>query len=114
MLDSCVGVANDLSLTFNSSKSAFLAIGKLAKQPIEPMSLGSGQIKRVDSLQYLDVTLTGGRSLGFNCATLKQSFFAACNCIHAHAKHLDEIVHLTLQESYGLSILTYAVAVAKY
>jgi len=56
-------------------------------------------IEWVDSLQYLGVTLTGGRSLGFNYASLKQSFFTACNCICAHAKHLDEIVHLTLQES---------------
>jgi len=78
------------------------------------MPLGSGQIEWVDSLQYLGVTLTGGCSLGFKCASLKQSFIAACNCIYAHAKHLDEIVHLTLPESYGLSILTYDVAVAKY
>jgi len=32
---------------------------------------------------------------------------------YAHVKPLDEIVHLTLLLSYGLSILTYAVAVAK-
>jgi len=36
ILDSWVGVANDLSLRFNLLKSACQAIGKLAKQPIEP------------------------------------------------------------------------------
>jgi len=37
---------------FNSLKYACL-IGKLAKQPIEPISLGSGQIELVDSLQLV-------------------------------------------------------------
>jgi len=77
MLDSGSRVANYLSLSFSSLTSACLVNEMLAKQPIEKMSLGSGQIKWVDSLQYLGVTLTGGRSFGFNCASLKQSFFAA-------------------------------------
>ena len=32
----------------------------------------------------------------------------------AHAKDLDEMVHLTLQESYCLPILAYAAAAVKY
>ena len=45
---------------------------------------------------------------------VSQSFFAACNSIYAHAKDLDEVVHLTLQESYCLPILTYAAVAVKY
>jgi len=44
MLDLCNRVANDLSLSLYSLKSTCLVIGKLAKQPIKPMSLGSGQM----------------------------------------------------------------------
>ena len=45
---------------------------------------------------------------------LKQNFFAACNCVYAHAKHLDEIIHVSLQESYCLPILIYASAAVRY
>ena len=114
MLNLCTSVANSLSLVFNTSKSMCIAIGKLAKLLTQPMSLGTGQIDWVDSIKYLGVTITGGTKLGFNNSLVKQNFFAACNCIYAKAKHLDEIIHLMLQESYCLSILTYAVAVIKY
>jgi len=52
--------------------------------------------------------------LAFNSSCVKQSFFAAFNSIYAHAKDLDEVVHLTLQESYCLPILTYAAVAVKY
>lgn len=35
------------------------------------------------------------------------------NCIYAKAKSGDELLHLTLQESYSLPILTYAIAAIK-
>ena len=38
----------------------------------------------------------------------------ACNCIYAYAKQLDEVLRLSLQESYCFPILTYAVAAIKY
>jgi len=114
LLNLCTNIANSLSLTFNTSKSMCLAIGKLAKLLTQPMSLGTGQIEWVDSIKYLGVTITGGAKLGFNASLVKQNFFAACNCIYAKAKHVDEIIHLMLQESYCLFVLTYAVAVVKY
>ena len=55
--------------------------------------------------KYLGVTLYGGKTLRFDCKTVIQSFFAACNCIYAQAKQLDEIIHVSLQESYCLPIL---------
>jgi hypothetical protein len=45
---------------------------------------------------------------------VKQNFFAACNCVYANAKHQDEIIHVSLQESYRLHILTYASAAVRY
>jgi hypothetical protein len=114
MLDNCVDTAEVLSLTFNASKSACLAVGKLARIPYEPMLLGTKHIDWVRSMNYLGVTLCGGNVLRFDCNVVRQKFFAACNCIYAHGKQLDEIIHLTLQESYSLPILTYAAASAKY
>jgi hypothetical protein len=51
--------------------------------------------------------------LSFDVVPVKQSFFSACNCIYSKAKDIDEIVNLSLQESYCLPVLTYAVATLK-
>jgi len=56
----------------------------------------------------------GGKSLAFDNSCVIQSFFAACNSIHAHAKDLEEVVHVKQQKSYCLSILSYAAAAVKY
>ena len=90
-----------------------MAIGQLNRIKLELMMLDSSPIEWVNSLKYLGVTIVGGRTLSFNSYIIKQSFFAACNCIYAHARNLNEIIHLTLQESYCLTILTHASAAIK-
>jgi len=67
-------------------------------------------------IQYLFITRmgAGGKSLAFDSSCVPQSFFAACISIYAHAKNLEEVVHLKLQESYCLPILSYAAAAVKY
>ena len=114
MLDVCVSIGDSVSLQFNASKSHCMAIGKMSKLVNEPMNLSSATIAWVTSVKYLGTTIMGGKLLAFNSSCVKQSFFAACNSIYAHAKDLDELVHLTLQESYCLPILAYAAAAAKY
>ena len=74
MVNLCTNVANSLSLTFNTSKSMCLVIGKQAKLLTQPMSLGTGHIEWVDSIKYLGVTITGGAKLGFNNSLVKQNF----------------------------------------
>ena len=64
----------------------------------------------VSTVKYLGVHIVSGRKLSFDITSVKQAFFAACNSVYEHAKNLDELVHLSLQESYCLPILTYAVA----
>jgi len=113
MLNVCVSICDSLSLQFNASKSHCMAIGKMSKFVNEPMSLGSASIAWIISVKYLGTTLAGGKSLTFNSSCVKQFFFAACNSIYAHAKDLDEVVHLTLQESYCLQILAYAAAAVR-
>ena len=67
----------------------------------------------VTSVKYLGIILMAANP-SFNSSCVKQSFFAACNSIYAHAKDLDEVMHLTLQECYCLPILTYAAVAVKY
>lgn len=114
MLDLCLSTSNLLALKFNANKSFCMAIGKHSKFAISPMLLGDDNVAWVHSIKYLGIKVTGGKSLMFDSDSIKQSFFAASNCIYAHAKHLDEIVHLSLQECYSLPILSYVVAALKY
>ena len=74
------------------------------------MQLDSHPIPWASSIKYLGVYIVSGSKLLFEIASVKQSFFAACNYIYAQAKSLDETLHLSLQESYCLPVLTYAVA----
>ena len=110
MLDVCVTTADMLSLKFNPLKSHCLAIGKYASFSLPSMLLDSNPIPWVSSIKYLGVYIVSGRKLMFDITPVKQSFFAACNCIYAQAKSLDETLHLSLQECYCLPVLTYAVA----
>jgi len=109
MLDTCVQISNELLLKFNANKSFCVAIGRLYNLVSDPMRLGSESIQWVSSIKYLGVTVCGGKSLSFDTALTKRSFFAACNCVFAQAKNVNELVHLSLQETYCLSVLTYAI-----
>jgi len=110
MLDVCVATADMLFLKFSPLKSHCLAIGKFASVSLPSMRLDSHPIPWASSIKYLGVYIVSGRKLLFDIASVKQSFFAARNSIYAQAKSLDETLHLSLQESYCLPVLTYAVA----
>jgi hypothetical protein len=114
MLNMCSDTASHISLEFNANKSYCLAIGNLSKLNIEPMTLGGTKIAWATSVKYLGVTIKLGNSISFDIDAVKQSFFRACNCVYAHARNLDEIIHLSLQESYCLPVLTYVTAALKY
>jgi hypothetical protein len=87
-------------------------VGKLVKNALQPMSVGINHTRLLDlfisirSTKYL-----GGKTLSFDCNIVRRNLFAARNCIYAHAKHLEKIIHLTLQGSYYLTILA---VVTKY
>ena len=53
--------------------------------------------------------IQGGKSISFSIDNVKRSFFAACNCVFASARYNDQLVHLSLQESYCRPILTYGI-----
>lgn len=51
--------------------------------------------------------------MSFNFYPIRRAIFVACNCVFAQARCRDEIIHLKLQESYCLPVLTCAVAALK-
>jgi Reverse transcriptase (RNA-dependent DNA polymerase) len=107
MLDVCVEVADVLSLKFNANKSYCIAVGKYFNKPVTDMNLGSSVIHWVDSIKYLGVYIRNGVALTFDTDAIRRSFFAACNCIFTNSRHCNELIQLSLQESYSLPILTY-------
>jgi len=61
-----------------------------------------------DRTRYLGVYLANSKSVKFDINPMKKSFYAACNSIFSHSQGTSELVLLSLQESYSLSVLMYA------
>jgi hypothetical protein len=113
MLKDCAHVGNVLALTFHAAKLYCMVVGKLAHLTSCSMFLGDVQLRRVSSITYLGIHAGGGKKLSLNVDPIRQAFFSACNCIYSQARCLNELIHLSLQESYCLPILTYAIASLK-
>ena len=74
------------------------------------MTLNGFNIEWVKTIKYLGTCIVSGKKLGFDIANVKRTFYAAFNSINSHANTWDEIVQLSLHESYCLPLLTYASA----
>jgi len=111
MLDQCSELACTLSLTFNVNKCHCIAIGKLCKTIISPMILSGKSVEWCSSIKYLGIHIVSHKTLKFDVNPLKRAFYAACNSIFMHGSAIDDIALLTLQETYSLSVLMYAVPV---
>jgi len=62
----------------------------------------------------MGVHIVGGKKLSFDIQALRRSFDAAFNNICSHTKTSEEVVQLTLHESYCLPLLTYATGAVSY
>jgi hypothetical protein len=109
MLDICHNVSSSLEFSFNCLKSHCICFGAMYKYRLEPMLLGNESINWVSQITYLGVRICGGRSLSFDLSATKQAFFSASSCIYANAKFNDQIIHLSLQETFCKPILTYGI-----
>ena len=58
----------------------------------------------------MGITFTGGKKWLVDVDVIKRKFYAACNCIFGKKFSLDEILRLSLQESYCMPVLEYATA----
>ena len=61
----------------------------------------------------LGVNFLASRKLTIDTIPIKRKFFVACNCSLGKAKCLDDMIKLSLMESYCLPILTYATVAMK-
>jgi hypothetical protein len=100
MLKTCHKTTVKLGLVFNCLKSYCTCVGPQWKNNISPMQLGNSYIDLEARIDHLGVHICAGRSLIFDISTVKQSFFAARNCIYQTAQYNDQLVYLALQEAY--------------
>ena len=68
-----------------------------------------GQRGPTPTTKYLRVNLLVCRFLRFDITPTKCAFYSACNSIFMCGTAADELVLLTLQESYSLPVLIYAI-----
>ena len=85
-----------------------MVVGKAVAVKLQSMLLGDTHIHWSQSIKYLGVYVTSGKTLKFDVSPMKRAFYAACNSIFAHTEGLNEMALLSLQEAYSLSILMYA------
>jgi len=108
MLNKCFKISRSISLQFNVKKCHCTIIGKMYKAAIAPMLLNGQAVEWCDRIKYLGVHLANAKSVKFNINPMKRSFYAACNSIFSHSQGTNDLVLLSLQESYCLSALMYA------
>jgi hypothetical protein len=109
LLNLCTRICANLHLHFNHEKSYCIVFGKRRVHDIAPMLLGDALLPWVDSVRYLGVYIVGNNKLSFDFAYTKRCFYAAFNNIMSHARSLEQIIQLSLVESYCLPVLTYAI-----
>jgi hypothetical protein len=109
MLNICTDTSQSSCLDFNTLKSHCIIFGKCVTRSIQPMLLQGHCIDWVSSIDYLGTRVLGGLKLMWDMQKPKRHFYSACNAIIAHTRTSDELLHLSLQESYCLPILTYAI-----
>jgi hypothetical protein len=71
---------------------------------IDPMNIGSSQIDWYRNIKYLGVYVVAGKCLSFDKDSVKRAFYTACNYVFSQSGRMDDILQLTLQETYYLPI----------
>jgi hypothetical protein len=64
-------------------------------------------IEWVSSIEYPGTRILRCNKITWDIQPLQRHFYTACNAVIAHAKTSNEVLHLSLQLSYWLAILTY-------
>ena len=85
-----------------------MVIGKMYKSNIASLHLGQDLIHWCNNIRYLGVYIVSDKSVKFDFNPVKRSFYSACNAIFSNCHDVNESVVLSLQESYSLSVLMYA------
>jgi len=75
---------------------------------IKQLVIGSDATGWTHFVKYLGVHIVSGMKLSFDINPIKPAFFTACNSVCSQSQCMDEILQLSLIETYCLPILTYA------
>lgn len=110
MLNCCSTESDASLLQFNYKKCTASVVGHARRFKIDKLALGQNCIDWCTSFKYLGVTFVAGKKLVVDVNTIKRKFYASCNAILCATKCLNEIVKLSLVETYCLPILMYATA----
>ena len=110
MLSCCEVISKNLGLEFNCKKCSCTAIGPAFQYSIAGMSLCNDVINWSNSFKYVyhGVNFVADKKLSVDIISIKRKFFVACYCILGKTKCIDDLIKLSLMESYCLPILTYA------
>ena len=105
MLNLCYETATSLELNFNINECHCISFGKSSALKIDPMQIGSCEVDWCSSIKYLGVYIVNGKRIAFDIDPIKRAFYSACNCVFSQAEKMDELLHLSLQETHCLPVL---------
>lgn len=108
MVNECISTCDMLSLAINLDKSSCIVFGHSRKLDLASISVKNINIQWVESLHYLGVNIVSGIKPAFCYDKTKRSFYAAFNSVISRAKPFEQLLQLSLVESYCLPLLTYA------
>ena len=109
MLDTCGLVGDELRMSFNCAKSACLVLGPNSSIKPGPMSINGLEIKWVDKMKYLGISLVSGKKFMVDLQETRRKFFISINTILNKCKYASDIAKLNLIESHCLPVLLYGV-----
>ena len=114
MINQCSISCNNLSLCINHSKSFCIVFGRASKFKLPDIMINNSTISWVDRIKYLGLHIVKGAKFSVSIDIPKRNFYIAFNTIISRVRHLDQLLQLSLVESYCVPLLTYAGNAVQY
>lgn len=113
MIDICFREGNNLDVLFNASKSCLFKIGKVYKEKLVSLKLGTQPLQWAEKIKYLGHYIVSHKTFKVDFSVVIRKCYTAANNIFGNCKYVSETTKLCLAESYILPILTYAIEALK-
>ena len=109
MINRCLSICKKLRLSINFSKSYCVMFGRIKKSVADPaqIEINNSIIPWVDSISYLGVQIVSGIKFSISVEKIRRNFYVAFNTIMSRVKHLEQLLQLSLIETYCMPLLTY-------
>ena len=109
MLDCCTRMSYHTNLNFNVKKCLCFVVGPTYNDIMPAMLLCSESITWSKCFKYLGVNFVCNKTLQLDVNVIKRKFYASCNAVICNSGSADEIVKLSLCESFCIPLLVYGV-----